>query len=138
MFLWKQLLKLIGFRPRPPIGTPHLPPRSDHQNEYLLKSLQDLAYRSGRTQREMASELIAQGLAQRAAEQELLRRWHSLTPRERQVAALICRRYTNRQMADLLGVSPETIKAHVRNTLDKFGLRGKGELIELLSGWTFE
>ena len=62
---------------------------------------------------------------------------HSLTPREQDVAALACLGYTNRQIAARLGISPDTVKTHVRNLLHKFELHSKDELRSLLQDWDF-
>jgi len=67
-------------------------------------------------------------------------RWERLTPRERQVAALICTQnggkgYTNPQIASHLGISRETVKIHVRNILYKFDLHSKVDLRRMLTGW---
>jgi DNA-binding CsgD family transcriptional regulator len=64
-------------------------------------------------------------------------RWYSLSPREQQVAALICLNYTSRQIAARLRISPETVKTHTRNLLSKFDLRTRVELRELLADWDF-
>lgn len=78
-------------------------------------------------------ELVASDLLQRALEQEA-RRAHTraalacLTPRQQEVAWLAAGGRTNRQIAETLVVSPETVKTHVRHALDKFGLRSKTEL----------
>ncbi len=55
-----------------------------------------------------------------------------LTPREREVLQLIVAGQTNRQIADCLVVSPETVKTHVRHVLGKMGVNRKAELRALL------
>ena len=66
-----------------------------------------------------------------------LSRWRMLSPREQQVAALICLNYTGRQIAARLKISPETVKTHTRNLLNKFGLRTRTELRQVLADWDF-
>ena len=51
-----------------------------------------------------------------------------LPPREQAVARLAARGQTNQQIAEVLVVSTETVKTHVRNVLGKFGVRSKVEL----------
>jgi DNA-binding NarL/FixJ family response regulator len=51
-----------------------------------------------------------------------------LTRRERQVLELVGRGYTNREIADVLGIAPETVKTHVANIRAKLGLSNKTEL----------
>jgi len=51
-----------------------------------------------------------------------------LTPREREVAQLIVRGYSNPQIADALTISRETVKTHVSNILSKLGLVSRHEV----------
>lgn len=53
---------------------------------------------------------------------------HLLTRREQQVLELVGRAYTNREIADVLGIAPETVKTHVANIRAKLGLSNKAEL----------
>lgn len=69
--------------------------------------------------------------------EDTLRRWHSLTPRQKQVARLIVRNLPNSIIAGELSVSLWTVKSHVRSVLGKFGVRSKTELRDLLVGRSF-
>lgn len=51
-----------------------------------------------------------------------------LTPKEREVLALLAKRYTNREIAAELHLSPNTIKTHVRSVLKQLGLKNRQEL----------
>jgi len=51
-----------------------------------------------------------------------------LTPREREVAELVARGLSNREVADQLVLSERTVESHVRNMLTKTGLRSRTEL----------
>jgi DNA-binding CsgD family transcriptional regulator len=51
-----------------------------------------------------------------------------LTRREREVLVLIAAGQTNREMAERLVVSPETVKTHVRHVLGKLGVSRKKEI----------
>ena len=64
-------------------------------------------------------------------------RWQQLTPREQQVAALVCLNYTNHQIAARLSISPDTVKLHVHNLLAKFDLHRKADLRVALSDLDF-
>jgi len=55
-----------------------------------------------------------------------------LTPREIEVTMLILKGYTNDDMAKKLFVTSETMKTHLKNIYDKFGVKKKNELILLL------
>jgi len=54
-----------------------------------------------------------------------------LTPRERQVLALLAKGLSNPGIAARLFVSPATVKTHVSNILSKLGVTGRGEAIAL-------
>ncbi|WP_326584611.1 LuxR C-terminal-related transcriptional regulator [Streptomyces sp. NBC_00481] len=56
-----------------------------------------------------------------------------LTPREREVAALIAEGMSNRQIASALGRSPRTVHGHVENILAKLGF---GSRARIASWWT--
>ena len=48
-----------------------------------------------------------------------LRRHYELTPRELEIAALVCRGYRNGSIAESLGITAGTVKAHMRNIYRK-------------------
>ena len=100
-------------------------------------ALRDLARQEDRSSGEVAADLVAEALERRRAAGEHLDRWRSLTPREQEVAALICMGYTTRQMAARLQISPETVNTHVYHALGKFDLRRRTELRRLLGDWDF-
>lgn len=103
-----------------------------------LESLRKIARREGRTLDELASELLHLGIVQRQEAELYLQQWHDLSRREKQVAALICMNFTTREIADRLIISPETVKSHVRNILNKTGLRNRSELRRALADWDFK
>jgi DNA-binding NarL/FixJ family response regulator len=53
-----------------------------------------------------------------------------LTVRENQILDLLKRRYSNKEMASLLGVSESTIKFHVSNVLAKLNVNDRRDLKE--------
>jgi RNA polymerase sigma factor (sigma-70 family) len=59
----------------------------------------------------------------------LLARVESLTPRERQVFALVVRGMLNKQIAYELGTSERTVKAHRHMVMQKCGVRSVAELV---------
>ena len=56
-----------------------------------------------------------------------------LTPRERQVAELIARGYTNPQIAAALTITRETTKTHVSNILSKLGVNSRIDVRQIWS-----
>ncbi len=52
---------------------------------------------------------------------------YDLTPRERDVLALLVEGLTNAEIAGQLGISRSTVKVHVSNTLSKLGVSSRGE-----------
>ena len=121
-------------RPRPESVSPEALPQL-YERALLFEVDGELAQRlrqAARVQDQppeaLAADLLARGLELEAREAQAWRALSSLTRRERQVAQLIARGYTNRQIAAALVVSPETVKTHVRHALEKLEVRSKAEL----------
>jgi FixJ family two-component response regulator len=55
-------------------------------------------------------------------------RYERLSPREREVFVLVVRGLPNKQIADVLGVSERTIKAHRSQVMHKMGVQSGAEL----------
>ena len=51
-----------------------------------------------------------------------------LTQREREIAVLVARGYTNRQIANELVISGGTVERHVANICNKLGFRSRAEI----------
>lgn len=129
LIIWERLKRFLGL-PRPNTITFEASTR-------LVEEIQELAERDERSEEEITSDLLSYALSQRRAADENLQRWQLLSPRERDIAALACLGYTNRQIAARLYISPETVKTHMRNLLRKFNTRSKSELRRLLADWDF-
>jgi len=106
-------------------------------DEELHTSLQNLATREQRPIQELTTELLQHALEDHRAAESQLNLWYELSPRQQDIAALICLRYTNPQIAARLQVSPETVKTHIRSILLRFGVRSKTELRQSLYYWDF-
>ena len=63
--------------------------------------------------------------------QDLRRRYDSLSPRERQVIAVVVAGLMNKQAAAEIGVSEVTLKVHRHNIMKKLGARSLAELVRM-------
>jgi DNA-binding CsgD family transcriptional regulator len=72
-----------------------------------------------------------------AAHQEIAAVWEGLTPRQKEVVALICQGYSTRDAATRLDTRPGTVQAHLSQAMDKFGVSSRQALIALLANWDF-
>jgi len=103
------------------------------QAQYLSR----LAENTGASRHQVAKDLLKSALVNRQVAESHLEHWRGLTPRQQQVAALTCLNFTNRQIAARLGISPQTVKSHMRNLLHRFDLHSKEELRQALADWDF-
>lgn len=51
-----------------------------------------------------------------------------LTPREREIAVLVARGFTNKQMAAELKISPSTVAIHLGNIFEKLSIHARSSL----------
>ena len=128
MSIWKRLRKTLS---------PAATVRAYYFDDSLRASLRAIALEESRTEEEVAADLLKFALGQQRMVTCSLDRWQNLSAREQQVAALICLDYTTRDIAQKLVISPETVKSHTHNILQKFSLRRKAELKQALAGWDF-
>ena len=103
----------------------------------LQTLLLERAVREPRPTKEFKEQLPAARLEQIKAADKLKKLWDSLSDREKEVTALTCQRYTNRQMAARLKISVYTVQGYVKQALTKFQLHSKVELRNLLEEWDF-
>jgi PAS domain S-box-containing protein len=52
-----------------------------------------------------------------------------LSPREREIVELVARGRSGQEIADELGLSPETVRTHVDNAKEKFEARNRAQLV---------
>lgn len=131
MLLFQRILRTIrGWFQRSPEGNFTL-------NVDTIRSLQFIAERERRTPEEVADRILVDALRNHQAQDENWLRWQSLSPREQEVAALVCLNYTTRQIAAKLHISPETVKTHAEHILIKFDVPDRKILRLVLSGWDF-
>ena len=130
MSIWQRFLYLIGLRPKPG-------PRYCELTESLHTTLSTLAGHEGRPENELLPDLLAAGLTQYHSTSKAWKQWLSLTPREKDVAALACLGYSNKQIADRQGVSLNTVKTQMRNAFAKFEVQNRNKLRQKLADWDF-
>lgn len=104
----------------------------------LFALLENVAAAQERSVHEVAVDALYDAVNAAYAQVGNDRRWHDLTPRQQQVAALVCLGYTNEAIAQQLVISVNTVRSHVRHVLDKYAVASKAELRLILSGWDFE
>lgn len=80
----------------------------------LLECLREVA--GGKIWMEDSSQIV--GFLQR-------RETSRLTPRERDVVALVCQGMKNKQIAAKLGITPGTVKVHLMHIFEKTGLKDR-------------
>jgi DNA-binding CsgD family transcriptional regulator len=132
MSIWDRFLYLIGLRQTSGPRTYHV----DVSDSFQV-TLSTLASDEGRPEHELIPELLTAGLTQYISNDRLFKKWESLSPREKDVAALACLGYTNREIAVRLNISPETVKDRIGTALQKFHLAKRTELRVLLANWDF-
>ena len=106
-------------------------------NQPLSLALTRLAEEEKQPLNEVGQRMLSFALQHRQEATKNLKTWRSLTPREKEITALACLSYTNKEIAEQLIISPATVKTHLRNAKRKFGLRSKLELRKILADWDF-
>lgn len=106
-------------------------------NAELLVSLKALAEHRNSTPSAVMTDLVQRALLMEQVESETWQNWQSLTPREKEVTALVCNGYSTAAICAHLGIANETVRTHVRNLLGKFGVANRRELRGLLAKWDF-
>ncbi|WP_077247244.1 response regulator transcription factor [Bacillus wudalianchiensis] len=82
----------------------------------------------------MCLEIISRYLAQRLHEHWLLKNVknsffvNSLTPRESEVLCYVKKGYSNKQIADILFISANTVKKHIQSLYEKFDVNNRTSL----------
>lgn len=120
---------LNHFRTSP---TPSFSIRAD-----LMATIQEIARQDGCAIDTIINDLLSFALAERHSANASLAMWQQLTPREKEVVALVWLGLTNPQIAVQLVVSVYTVKAHMRSILTKFDVHSKEELRTILSSLDF-
>jgi len=130
MVLFRRLFERLGL-------VRAINPRKYALDDALHPMLESLAKQEQLLPDEIASDLVNEALSRRQMDAELWQKWESLSPRQKQVTALICLGYTNRQIAAKLGISIATVHTHSGNIQGAFTVNSKSDLRYLLAAWDF-
>ena len=68
---------------------------------------------------------------------KLYQSWLMLSPREQDVTALTCLKYTNKQIAARLGLSIETIRTYLDRIYNKLDVNTKADIRVTFGTWDF-
>ena len=132
MSIWDRFLYVIGKRSTPGPRTYHL-----DVSDSLQVTLSTIAKDEGRPETELIPELLNAGLTQYTSNERLWEKWESLSLREKDVAALVCLGYTNREIGARMNISSETVKDRLETTMNKFNITNRTQLRLLFAKWDF-
>ena len=59
----------------------------------------------------------------------------ALTPRETEVLAWLAKGKTNRDIADILGMSPRTVNKHLEHIFEKLGVETRAAAAAIMGQW---
>ena len=107
------------------------------RDEQVVVKVKEIAVDQRREEQEVYNDIIEAGMKVLRDKDHYASIWDSLSHREQQVTALTCLGYRSYEMADMLGISYETIRTHSKHIYVKFGL-GRKELRLALQDWDFE
>ena len=128
----------VGFSPAQPLNAPALPGKpAPLDRDDCLQQMLD-------TNKILAAEppisyfispqTVApiQGFDLFADEDDIQRRWDSLTPRQKQIASLLAQGHTTAQIAHQLDTSLKNVNTHLRNIRKKMGAVSNLELVSMI------
>ncbi len=107
------------------------------RDEQVAVRVEKIAISQRREEQEIYDEIIAAGMKAVQDKETYAAIWDTLSPREQQVTALTCLGYSSYEMADVLGVSYETVRTHSKHVYAKFGVNRK-QLRLALRDWNFQ
>ncbi len=112
-------------------------PRVFLKDEQLVVRLKEIAVGQKRAEQEVYDDFVAAGMKAVQDRDAYAGMWDALSQRERQVTALTCLGYRSYEIANMLGISYETVRTHSKHIYAKFGLNRK-ELRLALQDWDFQ
>ena len=111
-------------------------PRIYLHDEQLVVHVRKIAGEQKRLEQEVYRDIMQAGMKAVEEQDRHTAIWDSLSQREQQVAALTCLGYRSYEIADMLGVSYDTVRSHSKHIYAKFGLN-RQKLRIALRGWDF-
>lgn len=99
----------------------------------LLPTIEIIALQDNSSLEAVVNNLLHFALSEHQQAEDSLKMWQQLTPREREITALIWLGLTNPQISQELSISPNTVKTHIKNILSKFNIHSKEALREKLA-----
>lgn len=99
-------------------------------------TLTEIARRQNRERTEVLESILRAGVNEILRDEQCVSAWEALSPREKEVTALICLGYSSYQIADTLCISYDTVRTHSKHIYVKFNLKRK-ELRQALQDWRF-
>lgn len=99
------------------------------------ENLRLIAARRQQTPEDAAAQVFEQIAQEHDVQVWAMDCWEQLSPRQRQIAAYVCRSDSTRQIAAQLNISQTTVKSHVEIILRKFNVPNRIALRQLLAPW---
>lgn len=98
-------------------------------DEELLAAIREIQT-GGAFVRPPIAQMLAADYVERMEAGETPDNYEQLTPREKEVLALVARGLTNAQMAEELIISARTVETHRAHIMDKLGFKNRAELVK--------
>jgi DNA-binding NarL/FixJ family response regulator len=99
----------------------------DSTNAELLQAIRDI-FSGNRVLSPGISEKVIEGYLENKDKREIKSPWDTLTIREREILRLIGEGQKNKQIADSLSISPNTVEKHRANIMEKLNLHSVSAL----------
>jgi len=94
----------------------------------MVDALRGMARGEAPLSRKMTSQVLTEFARTQSQDEDDILSEGLLTPRELDVLAEICTGSSNKEIGDKLFISPNTVKNHIHNMLEKLGLSNRHEL----------
>ena len=107
------------------------------KDEELVVKVKELAVDQRRQEQEVYDDIFEAGMRVLQDKGGYASIWDSLSRREQQVTALTSLGYRSYEIANMLGISYETVRTHSKHIYAKFGMNRKA-LRLALQDWDFQ